>query len=64
MVPCLLVQCICSFCCCLYEVLIWCFQNLLLEQKGDIKTIKIADFGFAKFLDHDPSHLTSTGLGT
>jgi len=39
-------------------------ENLLLEQKGDIKTIKIADFGFAKFLDHDPSHLTSTGLGT
>jgi len=39
-------------------------ENILLQKKGEVLSVKIADFGFAKFLDADPDHLTSTGLGT
>jgi len=39
-------------------------ENILLKNEADISSVQIADFGFAKFLDDDPEHLTSTGLGT
>jgi len=38
-------------------------ENILLEKAGDLLSVRVCDFGFAKFLPKD-GHLTQTGLGT